>query len=114
MGFGRLSIKKGPPLGKSLPGGGPFFVGQCQWEQEAAEKKKGALVTRLHLVTRCPDALPPRLAMNPLPRRQSRLKEAEPPGSAFPGRAWERGEMGTEGAEKWERASEKTEVITLS
>ena len=31
---------------------------------------------------------------NTLPRRQLRLKEAEPPGSAFPGRAWQRGNEG--------------------
>ena len=28
LGFGGLGIKKGPPLGKWLPGGGPFFI----WE----------------------------------------------------------------------------------
>ena len=37
MGFGGLSIKKGPPLGKWLPGGGPFSFGESNEELEARE-----------------------------------------------------------------------------
>ena len=43
MGFGGLSIQKGPPLGKSLPGGGPFFVKQQEQEGTELTEKNGKM-----------------------------------------------------------------------
>ena len=44
MGCGGVSVqvpKKGPPLGRSLPGGRPFFVWQWEQEETEATEKKG-------------------------------------------------------------------------
>ena len=51
MGFGGLSIKKGPPLGKWLPGGGPFFVWELEQEETEVAEKWGQGPEKTEVVT---------------------------------------------------------------